>query len=102
MKQQTKDFKDFTISRGQYKCECYKAKHTPTMDLYFREHRTTTIVFNKDDIEIIQNEKELTFTMDAIIKKSLDFLKTNFPKYEYIDNLNVRKELRDNYDETRS
>ena len=98
MTQQTTDFKDFTIERSQYKCELYKAKHTPVMDMYFRDVRTLTIVFNDGGIDILQNDKELTFTMDAIIKKSLDFLKENF--FKDIDNLSVRKAIRENYEQS--
>ena len=99
--QQTKDFRDFTIERNQYKIVVYEARNAPVMDLYFRNKRTTALRFTNGTVVIIQNSKELTFTMDRIIKRSLDFLKTNFPVYEWIDNLNVRKELRDNYDEER-
>ena len=101
MMQQQDNFNDFVIERNQYKVVVYKARHAPVMDLYFRDKRTTALRFTNRTVVIIQNNKELTFTMDSIIKRSLDFLKTNFPVYEWIDNLNVRKELRDNYDEAR-
>lgn len=100
MNQQNDNFNDFVIERNQYKVVIFEARNFPVMDLYFRDNRTTTIRF-ENGINIIQNNKELTFTMDSIIKKALDFLKESYPENE-IDILNVRKELRDNYDETRS
>ena len=99
--QQTKDFNDFIFERKQYKVIVYKARSVPVMDLYFRGKRTTALRFTNGTVVILQNDKELTFTMDSIIKKSIAFLKTNF-NFDWIDNLNVRKELRENYDEARS
>ena len=102
MKQQADNFNDFIVEKAQYKVVIYKARHAAVMDIYFRGHRETAIKFLNETFEIIQNNKELTQTMTGNIKKALEVLRFNFPKYDWIDDNLILNALKEDYDETRS
>ena len=97
MKQQTENFKDFTVEKAQYKTVIYKARHAAVMDIYFRGHRETAIRFLEETFEIIQNNKEVTQTMTGNIKKALEVLRFNFPKYDWIDDNLILNALKEDY-----
>ena len=95
--QQVKNFRDFTIEKAQYKVVVYKARHAAVMDIYFRNHRETALRFLENTFEIIQNNKSVTSVMAGNINKTLDFLKDNFPKYNWIDNTIILNALIEDY-----
>lgn len=98
MKQQTENFNDFIVEKAQYKVVIYRARHAAVMDIYFRGHRETAIRFLNETFEIIQNNKELTQTMDGNIRTSLEVLRYNFPKYDWVDDLTIIKALKEDYE----
>ena len=100
MSQQTTDFNDFTIEKNQYRLTVYRTSKAVLMDLYFRDHRETAIRFLNETFEIIQNNKELTSTMESNIRKAVETFKSYRNEYTWLSSHEILKALRENYEQS--